>query len=530
MRTRRFLGVAAAAATVGGLLLPMEAAHAETGCSFTDNTTTHTHSLNGDCTMTDTWVVEDGWTIDGNGHTITADPGGAWTGAIIKNAPGSGTTPATMTVGHLAIDASGVGNVNVIQFDGAKGRVNQVTITGGQGSGAAGYGVSIANTGLAATFATTDQVKVDGGSSIKGYQQAAVHVTDSMRFTVLRSTIGNPSTGAGSVASGILVENLAHGAVAENHINLSGAEPAGAGVYRAGVKLDHTLRVEVKRNVFSGNDADFGVAADNTAGTSKTTAAVDCNLFRRNAPSGSDPFGVAVGRFSTNTKLVNVTLTNTTFQGSWNRDSGTVNGTTVTAGVPNSVRTSTSNCRPGAPGNVTAKGGDGQSKVTWAAAKAPGAWAPLTGYKVSAKTAGRPAVVRNVGPTATSAMLTGLKNGHTYKVTVAAESNGGSTKGTDTLYPTKLSLSGPKAIRHGTRAHLGGKLSSSDRNAKLSKRKLQLWAKPKGGKWSMIGTIKTKGGGHFDTTVKPRKKTTYKVVYGGHPGLASSHKFTVAVR
>ena len=158
-----------------------------------------------------------------------------------------------------------------------------------------------------------------------------------------------------------------------------------------------------------------------------------------------------------------------------------------------------------------------------------GAWAPLTGYQVTAKTAGRPAVVKNLGPTATSAMLTGLKNGHTYKVTVAAESNGGSTKGTDTLYPTKLSLSGPKAIRHGTRAHLGGKLSSSDRNAKLSKRKLQLWAKPKGGKWSKIGTIKTKGGGHFDTTVKPRKKTTYKVVYGGHPGLASSHKFTVAV-
>jgi hypothetical protein len=138
-------------------------------------------------------------------------------------------------------------------------------------------------------------------------------------------------------------------------------------------------------------------------------------------------------------------------------------------------------------------------------------------------------VVKNLGPTATSTMLTGLKNGHSYKVTVAAESNGGSTKGTDTLAATKLSLSGPRAIHRGARAHLGGKLSSSDPKAKLSKRKLQLWAKPKGGKWSMIGTIKTKGGGHFDTTVKPKKKTTYKVVYGGHPGLASSHKFTVAV-
>ena len=94
-------------------------------------------------------------------------------------------------------------------------------------------------------------------------------------------------------------------------------------MYRAGVKVDHTpAPVEVKRNVFSGNDADFGVAADEPTRRQKTTAAVDCNLFRRNAPSVTDPFGVRWRRFSTDTKLVNVTLTNTTFQGSWNRDSG----------------------------------------------------------------------------------------------------------------------------------------------------------------------------------------------------------------
>ena len=157
-------------------------------------------------------------------------------------------------------------------------------------------------------------------------------------------------------------------------------------------------------------------------------------------------------------------------------------------------------------------------------------WAPLTGYKVKAKAPGHAAITKSVAANATAATLTGLKNKLTYTITVSARTNGLSAAGTDKLYSTKLSLSGPKAIRHGTRAHLSGKLSSSDPKAKLSKRKLQLWAKPKGGKWSMIGTVKTKGGGHFDKTVKPRKKTTYKVVYGGHPGLASSHKFTVAVR
>jgi Fibronectin type III domain len=517
IHTRRFLGAAAVGAVGIGLLLPMEAAHAEGPCSF--NTTGTTMSISTDCTLSATQPIPDGFTLDGNGHTITAT-GSAFSGAIFTNAAGSGSTPATMTIGHVTIDASGASGADVILFDGAKGRVNQVNITGGEP-----YGVAIANT-AAATFAATDQVKVDNGTSIHGYQQAAVHVTDSMRFTVLRSTIGNA---AGSdTAPGIFVEGLAHGAITENHINLGDAEPASATTWRAGVLIDHTLRVEVKRNIFTGTDADFGVAVRNTQNTQKTTGAVDCNLFRRNDTSATDPFGVAVGQFAPNSNTVNVQLTNATFQGNWKHNSGTVNGTTVTAGAPNTVRTPTSNCRPDAPGNVTAKGGDGQSKVTWKRANAP-AWSPLTGYKVTAKTAGRPAVVKNVGLTATSTTLTGLKNGHSYKVTVTAQSNGGNANGTDTLAATKLSLSGPKAIRHGARAHLGGKLSSSDPKAKLSKRKLQLWAKPKGGKWSMIGTIKTKGGGHFDTTVKPKKKTTYKVVYGGHPGLASSHKFTVSV-
>jgi hypothetical protein len=521
--------MAAAAATVGGvLLLPAGAAVAEAGCITT--TSGSTISLTADCTLTATWVVPNGTTVDGNSHTITADPSGAWAdNAIIESTQGANSLPPTsMTIGHLNVDATGVSNVSVIKFDGAKGRVNQVTIAGGQGSDPAGYGVEIENS-QGATFAATDQVKIDGGSSIHGYQQAAVHVTDSMRFTVLKSTIGNPNTGSGSSAYGVLADTLAHGAVAQNAISLSDAEPANGTTFRAGVKLDHTLRVEVKRNVFSGGNADFGVAAMNTVGTSRTTAAVDCNLFRRNDTSASDPFGVAVARFSTDTHLVNVTLTNTTFEGNWNRNSGTVTAgtTTVTAGVPN---TNDGHCAPSAPGKVTAKGGDGRSKVTWTAGHAPGPWAPLTGYQVTAKTAGRPAVVKNLGPKATSTVLTGLKNGHSYKVTVSAENNSGHGNATAKLAATKISLTGPKSVHHGGTAHLSGVLKSTDKSTRVSKRKIEIWAKPKGGKWAKIGSVKTTGGGHFSTSVKPKKTTSYKAVYAGHPGLASRHKKTVAVR
>jgi hypothetical protein len=360
IHTRRLLGVSAAGVVAIGLLLPMEAAVAVSDCVWNDNPTTHTRSLTGDCTVDSTQTVADGWTIDGNAHTITAS--GSFSGAVFTNAAGSGSTPATMTIGHVTIDASGVSGADVILFDGAKGRVNEVNITGG-----APYGVEIKNTGLAATFATTDQVKVDNGTSIHGYQQAAVHVTDGMRFTVLRSTIGNPA-GGNDTAPGILVDGGAHGAITENQINLSDAEPANASTWRAGVQISETQRVEVKRNVFSGSDADFGSVSRTSLAAQKTTAAIDCNLFRRNDTSASDPFGVAIGQWTTNSKT-NVQVTNATFQGNWNHNTGVVNGTTVTAGVPN---VHDGHCPPSAPTHVLAKGGDGRSKVTWKAAARTG--------------------------------------------------------------------------------------------------------------------------------------------------------------
>jgi hypothetical protein len=532
MQTRRFLGVGAAAATVIGLLLPMEAAVAATACVFSDNTTTHSRALTGDCDLSATLDVADGWSIDGNGHTITVD-GTGFTGPIIQSASGTGGgAPASMTVGHLNINAvnfgNATGNIVGILFDGAKGRVNQVSISGvSQGTlGGQGYGVEIANT-AGATFATIDQVKIDNGTTITGYRQAAVHVTDGMRFTVLRSTIGSPDAPSAEGAAGILVDGLAHGAITENHISLSDAEPASPTAFRAGVKISESLRVEVKRNVFTGNNADFGVSVENPAQAQKTTAAIDCNLFNRSDSSASDTYGVAVAQWGNGSKT-NVQLTNATFTGNWKRNSGVVTGTTVSAGPAN---VHDGHCPPTAPTNVVAKGGDGQSKVVWHAAAAPGPWAPLSGYKVSAKAAGHPAIVKTVGAGATSAKLTGLNNSRTYKVTVTAQSSGGQANGSVKLYPTKVSLSAsPGSIHHGGSAKLSGTLSGRDPNGRFSKRTIEIWAKPKGGHWSKIGTVKTKGGGHFSRIVKPRRTTTYKAVYGGHPGLASHATATVIVK
>src|SRR4051794_11960857 len=163
MHNRRVLGVAAAAVTVTGLLLPTQSAVAALPlCSepgvITDSPTTR--SLGQDCTADATINVPNGWTFDGNAHTITADPG--LTGAVIESAHGTaGNPPMSMTVGHVTI-AGVPSGVTGILFFGAEGRVGHVAIQGGEN------GVE-ANNLVGANFAaTTDLVKV-GRTTISGY-------------------------------------------------------------------------------------------------------------------------------------------------------------------------------------------------------------------------------------------------------------------------------------------------------------------------------------------------------------------------
>jgi hypothetical protein len=223
-------------------------------------------------------------------------------------------------------------------------------------------------------------------------------------------------------------------------------------------------------------------------------------------------------------------VSDSTFTGDWKHLTGTVSGTTVTAGPPNDVRTTASTCVPGAPIHVFAAGGDRRSKVTWTAPTALD-YAPLTGYEVKAKAAGHPAVSKTVGPNATSAVLKGLSNNGTYLVTVTAQSNGGTASGTDRLYPTKMTLTAkPGTIHRGAKSILHGTLSSGDPEAVLAKRKVAIWAKPLGGKWSKIDTVLTTSTGAFSRTVRPLKRTIFKAVYAGHPDLASSHRTTVVVK
>jgi hypothetical protein len=522
MRTTRVLSVAAAGVTWMGLMLPMQAASANVGsCASKDNATTQVHSLTADCTLTSTLQVEDGWTIDGNRHTITAS---GFTGPVIQNMSGGGGQRATMRIEHLSIEAAGASAG--ILFDGARGRVHDVHIHGGSGND---YGVEVENT-VGAVFQPTDQVKTDDGTTISGYQQAGVYVNGDLRFTVFRTSIGAPRGVGGQAVSGVLADGRAHGAVKESDISLSDTEPAAPpDTFGAGVRMEDTGHMEVKRNVFAGTNADFGVSIRSTSPTRRWSAIVDCNLFRRNDSSATDTYGVGVGRWTGG--KVRVVLTNSTFQGDWKHTTGTISGASVSAGPVNTLHRTTNKCSPKAPPtHVVSTGGDHRSKVTWHAAK-PRPWLPVTGYKVTAKAAGHPAISKTVSPTARSAVLKRLKNRLTYTVTVTARTNGRPASGRDTLYPTRITLKArPGTVHQGSRTALRGTLSSIDRKMHLAKRKVAIWAKPHGHGWRRIATVRTKLGGAFSLGVKPKRTTTYRAVYSGHPDLASRHKTTVHVR
>ena len=123
-------------------------------CLANTDVATETATLTADCSTSTTLQVADGWTIDGNGHTITAVETActSFTGAVVQNAGTSmsirdltvATTPEWANAGK-----NSGGNLAGIRFKNAFGSLSHVTVTGiSHGNGVQeGNGIDVDNIG-----------------------------------------------------------------------------------------------------------------------------------------------------------------------------------------------------------------------------------------------------------------------------------------------------------------------------------------------------------------------------------------------
>jgi uncharacterized protein len=174
------------------------------GCQFSTSGTTMT--LLTDCITDDTIHIPNGWTLDGDGHTITGvDPeDDHFVGAVVANAGSvAHVTDLTVTVDGLqdACDA-GADRLRGILFDGASGSITNshaIDINQGASGCQEGNGIEVRN----APFDTTgpDLAVTISGNVVTGYQKTGILANGSVVATIL----GNTVTGAGPI--GYIAQN-----------------------------------------------------------------------------------------------------------------------------------------------------------------------------------------------------------------------------------------------------------------------------------------------------------------------------------
>jgi predicted extracellular nuclease len=173
-------------------------------CAFEDDGTTRT--LLGDCSTDETVLVPDAWTLDGDGHTISAfdRSGSPFLGAVVANA---GAIAHVVDLGVTAYELADVchagdDRLRGILLDGAAGSVQGARVSGvDQGSSGCqeGNGIEVRNE----PFDTTgpDVSVTVQGNTVTDYQKTGI----AMNGSVVVSGVDNVVTGWGP--TGVIAQN-----------------------------------------------------------------------------------------------------------------------------------------------------------------------------------------------------------------------------------------------------------------------------------------------------------------------------------
>lgn len=247
----------------GMLAFNQSTASATTDCTFTISGTVM--NLDSDCTTDQTIFVPDGWTLDGNGKTITAvdPPAGSFLGAVIKN------EGAVANVKNLSITTDSLANsckpaapvdnrLRGILFDGASGSITHNTVLNinkGPSGCQEGNAIEVRNAPFDGTHPDTRKVEISH-NKISAYQKTGIVANGDVEALIKHNHIAASATQENLAANSIQLGFGAIGTVTQNIIE--GNQWMGTSDFAATAILVFDARGDVSKNNIRGN-SDIGI-------------------------------------------------------------------------------------------------------------------------------------------------------------------------------------------------------------------------------------------------------------------------------
>ena len=202
------------------LLVPGNA-EAASDCAFTTNGTTWT--LMADCTTDVTIKVPDGWTLDGNGFTITAvnPASGSFKGAVVRNAGTSASVVnLVVTTMNLTGCEGGDNRLRGIMLDAASGVIKGNTVMNinrGASGCQEGNAIEVRNAPFDGRRLNTMTVVIEHNDVLM-YQKSGIVVNGDVSAEIRLNKVGGSATQANLAANSVQIAFGALGVVENNHI------------------------------------------------------------------------------------------------------------------------------------------------------------------------------------------------------------------------------------------------------------------------------------------------------------------------
>lgn len=286
----------------GMFLIASPGARAGNNCLFDIDSAHQIMKLQGDCTTDSTIFVPQDYTLDGNGHQITAmDPSsGHYTGAVVQNQGN------VAHVKNLRITASGLANVcdagtsrlRGIMFDGASGSITSDEVIGiNQGNSGCqeGNAIEVRNAPFDGTHPNTQHVEINN-NYVDQYQKTGIVVNGDVFASVTNNYVGSSGLDDFLASNSVQLGFGAAGSVNNNSI-LGNDWDGPTDFAGTAVLLFEAGDVNVNHNNISGQGTDVGVLAEFSGGIN-----VMNNTITRSPDDGKDDFGVGVWFFENGAK------------------------------------------------------------------------------------------------------------------------------------------------------------------------------------------------------------------------------------